>query len=165
MKFMVNTKILAFVLLNSLVKTLEWNMFTSSIINTVEDSKLTFNAVETQITSEEAHLNPSGSSDSALKVSNKSSTCPPNSATWSLEKGAEKGGGGKRWEKKKEKANVTEDTPDITPKTPEIANIVTEGVFKSLMAHVLAYLSSEPKASGRNAIVIDSRATPHMVPH
>ncbi|KIK73441.1 hypothetical protein PAXRUDRAFT_178420 [Paxillus rubicundulus Ve08.2h10] len=42
MKFMVNTRLLTFVLLNSLPKTLEWNMFTSSIINTVEDSKLTF---------------------------------------------------------------------------------------------------------------------------
>ncbi|KIK74861.1 hypothetical protein PAXRUDRAFT_16480 [Paxillus rubicundulus Ve08.2h10] len=80
MKFMVNTRLPASVLLNSLPKTLEWNMFTSSIINTIENSKLTFNTVETRITSEEARLNPSGSSDSALKVSNKSSTCPPNSA-------------------------------------------------------------------------------------
>ncbi|KIK72495.1 hypothetical protein PAXRUDRAFT_180551, partial [Paxillus rubicundulus Ve08.2h10] len=47
MKFMVDIRLLAFVLLNSLPKTPEWNMFTSSIINTVEDSKLTFDAVET----------------------------------------------------------------------------------------------------------------------
>ncbi|KIK72116.1 hypothetical protein PAXRUDRAFT_22380 [Paxillus rubicundulus Ve08.2h10] len=46
--------------------------------NTVEDSKLTFDAVETQITLEEVHLNPSGSSDSALKVFNKSSARPHN---------------------------------------------------------------------------------------
>ncbi|KIK93255.1 hypothetical protein PAXRUDRAFT_145485 [Paxillus rubicundulus Ve08.2h10] len=39
-------------------------------------------AMETGITLEEAHLNPSGSLDSTLKVSNKSSACPPNSATW-----------------------------------------------------------------------------------
>ncbi|KIK80460.1 hypothetical protein PAXRUDRAFT_15780 [Paxillus rubicundulus Ve08.2h10] len=39
--------LLTFILLNSLLKTLEWNMFTSSIINTIKDSKLTFNAVET----------------------------------------------------------------------------------------------------------------------
>ncbi|KIK79575.1 hypothetical protein PAXRUDRAFT_55328, partial [Paxillus rubicundulus Ve08.2h10] len=121
MKFMVNTRLLAFVLLNSLPKTPEWNMFTSSIINTIEDSKLTFDAMETQITSEEARLNPSGSLDSALKVSNKSSTRPPNSATWCKHhqqsrhssddcyayqhwaKELRKGGGGKRWEKKKEK--------------------------------------------------------------
>ncbi|KIK77059.1 hypothetical protein PAXRUDRAFT_145218 [Paxillus rubicundulus Ve08.2h10] len=81
-KIMVNPRLLAFILLNSLSKTAEWNMFTSSIINTVEDSKLTFDAMETQITSEEAHLNPSRSLDSALKVSNKSSTHPPNFATW-----------------------------------------------------------------------------------
>ncbi|KIK78667.1 hypothetical protein PAXRUDRAFT_16752 [Paxillus rubicundulus Ve08.2h10] len=82
MRFMVNTRLLAFILLNSLLKTPEWNMFTSSVINTVEDSKLTFDTVETQITLEEARLNPSGPSDSTLKVSNKSSTHPPNSAAW-----------------------------------------------------------------------------------
>ncbi|KIK77381.1 hypothetical protein PAXRUDRAFT_167027 [Paxillus rubicundulus Ve08.2h10] len=82
MKFMVDTRLLAFVLLNSLLKTLEWNMFTSSTINTVKDSKLTFNAVETWTTLEEACLNPSRSSDSALKVFNKSSACLTNSATW-----------------------------------------------------------------------------------
>ncbi|KIK74594.1 hypothetical protein PAXRUDRAFT_789520 [Paxillus rubicundulus Ve08.2h10] len=48
MKFMVDTRLLAFVLLNSLPKTPEWNMFTSSIINTVKDSKLTFDAMETR---------------------------------------------------------------------------------------------------------------------
>ncbi|KIK79047.1 hypothetical protein PAXRUDRAFT_16533 [Paxillus rubicundulus Ve08.2h10] len=182
MKFMVDTRLLAFILLNSLPKTLEWNMFTPSIINTVKDSKLTFDTVETRITSEEAHLNPSKSSDSALKVSNKSSTHLPNSTTWcehhqqsrhnsndcyayqcwakELRKG--KGGGGKRWEKKKEKANAMEDTPEVTPETLDIVNIVTEGVSKSLMACILTYLSSEPKASGRNAIVIDSGATSHM---
>ncbi|KIK82198.1 hypothetical protein PAXRUDRAFT_154299 [Paxillus rubicundulus Ve08.2h10] len=42
MKFAVNTRLLTFVLLNSLLKTPEWNMFTSSVINTIEDSKLTF---------------------------------------------------------------------------------------------------------------------------
>ncbi|KIK74219.1 hypothetical protein PAXRUDRAFT_176384 [Paxillus rubicundulus Ve08.2h10] len=82
MKFLVNTRLLAFILLNSLLKTLEWNMFTSSIINTVEDSKLTFDTMETQITLEELRLNPSGPSDSTLKASNKSSARPPNSATW-----------------------------------------------------------------------------------
>ncbi|KIK81445.1 hypothetical protein PAXRUDRAFT_15244 [Paxillus rubicundulus Ve08.2h10] len=90
MKFMVDMRLLAFILLNSLPKTPEWNMFTSSIINTIEDSKLTFDAVETCITLEEVCLNPSGSSDSALKVSNKSSARLPNSTAWSLGKGAEK---------------------------------------------------------------------------
>ncbi|KIK72006.1 hypothetical protein PAXRUDRAFT_22518, partial [Paxillus rubicundulus Ve08.2h10] len=130
MKFMVDTRLLAFVLLNSLPKTPEWNMFTSSVINTVEDSKLTFDAMETRITSEEACLNPSGSLDSALKVSNNSSARPPNSAAWCEHhqqsrhnsddcyayqhwaKELRKGGGGTRWEKKKEKANATEDTPE-----------------------------------------------------
>ncbi|KIK77615.1 hypothetical protein PAXRUDRAFT_166282, partial [Paxillus rubicundulus Ve08.2h10] len=48
-KFVANSRLLAFVLLNSLLKMPEWDMFTSSIINTVGDSRLTFNAVETQI--------------------------------------------------------------------------------------------------------------------
>ncbi|KIK96935.1 hypothetical protein PAXRUDRAFT_137333 [Paxillus rubicundulus Ve08.2h10] len=184
MKFMVNTRLLAFVLLNSLPKTLEWNMFTSSIINTVKDSKLTFNTMKTQITlEEEACLNPSRPLDSALKVSNKSSAHLPNSTTWCEHhqqsrhnsddcyayqcwtKELRKGGGGKKWEKKKEKANVMEDTPEVTPKTLEIANIVTKGVSKSLMACIFVYLLSEPKANGRNAIVIKSGATSHMVPH
>ncbi|KIK94522.1 hypothetical protein PAXRUDRAFT_142634 [Paxillus rubicundulus Ve08.2h10] len=57
---------------------------------------------------------------------------------------------------------MAEDTLEVSPKTSEIENIVTVGVCKSLMAFVLAYLLSEPKASGRNTIVIDSRATSHM---
>ncbi|KAF9222160.1 hypothetical protein BS17DRAFT_818844 [Gyrodon lividus] len=163
MKFMVNTRLLTFVLLNSLPKTPEWNMFTSSIVNTIEDSQLTFNAMEIWITLEEACLNPSGPWDSTLKVSNKSSTCPPNSTAWCKHHQQSghnsdncyayqhrtkelRKGGGKKWEKK-EKANMMEDAPEVTPKTLEIENIVTKG------------------ASGRNTIVIDSKATSHMVPH
>ncbi|KIK79223.1 hypothetical protein PAXRUDRAFT_161884 [Paxillus rubicundulus Ve08.2h10] len=77
MKFMVDTRLLIFILLNSLPKTREWNMFTSSVINTIEDSKLTFDAVETHITSEETCLNPSVSSDSTLKVSTSSPLVHP----------------------------------------------------------------------------------------
>ncbi|KIK78108.1 hypothetical protein PAXRUDRAFT_17058 [Paxillus rubicundulus Ve08.2h10] len=158
--------LLAFVLLNSLPKLPEWNMFTSSIINTIEDRKLTFHTMETKITSEEAHLNPSGYSDSALKVSTKSSAHLPNSATWSLDKGVEERRRRRKiWEKKKEKANAAEDSLEVAPKTQEIANIVTEGASKALMACILAHLSSEPKASGRDTIIIDSGATSHMVPH
>ncbi|KIK78071.1 hypothetical protein PAXRUDRAFT_165002 [Paxillus rubicundulus Ve08.2h10] len=47
MKFVVDSRLLAFILLNSLLKTPKWNMFTYSVINTVKDSKLTFYAVET----------------------------------------------------------------------------------------------------------------------
>ncbi|KIK75429.1 hypothetical protein PAXRUDRAFT_172876, partial [Paxillus rubicundulus Ve08.2h10] len=42
-----NSRLLAFVLINSLPKILEWNMFTSSDINTIEDSRLTSDTVET----------------------------------------------------------------------------------------------------------------------
>ncbi|KIK94329.1 hypothetical protein PAXRUDRAFT_143078 [Paxillus rubicundulus Ve08.2h10] len=78
MKVVVNSRLLTFILLNSLPKTLEWNMFTSSVINTVKDSKLTFDTTETQITSEEVHINPSRSLDSTLK----SSAHLHNSTTW-----------------------------------------------------------------------------------
>ncbi|KIK74296.1 hypothetical protein PAXRUDRAFT_176163 [Paxillus rubicundulus Ve08.2h10] len=80
MKFVVDSRLLAFVLLNSLRKTLEWNMFTS-VINTVEDSKLIFNAVETQITLEDMVWG-FPTLDSTLKVSNKSSAHLPNATTW-----------------------------------------------------------------------------------
>ena len=70
MKFSIDQRVLAFILLNSLPKTLEWNSFTSSIINTVEESKLTLDAIEVRILSEDSRLNPP-SSESAFKVSNK----------------------------------------------------------------------------------------------
>ena len=54
MKILVESKILSFILLNSLPKTPEWEMFTSSVVNTVEDSKLTFDTIETQVTVEDA---------------------------------------------------------------------------------------------------------------
>ena len=54
MKISVENKILPFILLNSLPKTPEWEMFTSSVVNTVEASKLTFNVIETQVTVEDA---------------------------------------------------------------------------------------------------------------
>ncbi|KIK75577.1 hypothetical protein PAXRUDRAFT_18871 [Paxillus rubicundulus Ve08.2h10] len=134
-------------------------MFTSSVIDTIEDSKLTFNAVETQITLEVC-LNPSGASNSTLKVPiSPPPVCP--TLPPALDKGVEK----RRRRKKKEKANAMEDTLEVAPKTLEIANIVTEGVSKSLMAHILAYLLSKSKASGRSAIIINSGATSHMVPH
>ena len=54
MKILVESKILSFILLNSLPKTPEWEMLTSSVVNTVEDSKLTFDTIETQVTAEDA---------------------------------------------------------------------------------------------------------------
>ena len=70
MKFSIDQRVLAFILLNSLLKTLEWNSFISSVINTVEETKLTLDTIEVHILSEDSQLNPP-SSESALKVSNK----------------------------------------------------------------------------------------------
>ena len=47
MKYSVDDKVLSFILLNSLPKTLEWEMFKSFVINTVEESKLMFDSIET----------------------------------------------------------------------------------------------------------------------
>ena len=74
MKFSIDQKVLAFILLNSLLKTLEWNSFTSSIINIVEETKLPLDAIKVYILSKDYWLNPP-SSKSALNVSNKSRNC------------------------------------------------------------------------------------------
>ena len=70
-------------------------------------------------------------------------------------------GGFKRSEKGKDKANATEGTPD----PPDTVNMASEHVSWSVMKHVHAYLSLEPKDSGRNTLIIDSGASSHMVPH
>ena len=116
-------------------------MFKSSVVNTVEQSKLTFNFVETHITAKDSRLYPSGHSESAMKTSRagsfKPSTHPSNAPAWcehhlstthnssdcnSYKKWVSelRKGGFKKREKGKDKANATEDTPD----PPENANIV-----------------------------------------
>ena len=59
-------------------------MFKSSLINTVEESNLMFNAIETQIIAEDARLHPFRHLESAMKASRapKASTRPPNASTW-----------------------------------------------------------------------------------
>ena len=54
MKFSIDQRVLTFILLNSLLKTLEWNSFMSSVINTVEETKLTLDAIEVHILSEDS---------------------------------------------------------------------------------------------------------------
>ncbi|KAF8546108.1 hypothetical protein OG21DRAFT_1427916 [Imleria badia] len=140
MKFMVDPKVLAFILLNSLLKTLEWSTFTSTVINSINEDKPSFDAVETRITSEEAQLNPYRSSDSTLKASNKSG-CKGSSATWC-----------KHYQHSGHDSNNC---------------YAYQGarVSKSLIKHVQACLLSEPKGNTKDSIIIDSGATSHMVPH
>ena len=128
MKYSVDDKVLSFILLNSLPNTPEWEMFKSFVVNTVEESKLTFNSIETQITSEDSQLYPSGHSESAMKASRagsfRPSACPSSTNAWcehhlsathnssdcntykkwisELRKG-----GFRKLEKRKDKANVT----------------------------------------------------------
>jgi hypothetical protein len=47
MKYSVDDKVLSFILLNSLPNTPAWEMFKYSVVNTVEESKLTFDSIET----------------------------------------------------------------------------------------------------------------------
>ena len=54
MKYSIEDNVLSFILLNSLPNTPEQEMFKSSVVNTVEESKLTFNSIETQITSKDS---------------------------------------------------------------------------------------------------------------
>ena len=185
MKISVESKILSFILLNSLPKTPEWEMFTSSVVNTVEDSKLTFGAIETRVTAEDARLHPSGHSgpsghsshsESAMKASGNSR--PAHASSWwenhlsathnssdcnSYKKWVLdlRRGGFKRSEKGKDKVNASEGTPD----PPDTVNMASEHVSRSVMKCVYAYLSSEPKDSGRNTLIIDSGASSHIVPH
>ena len=182
MKFSVDDKVLSFILLNSLPKTSEWEMFKSSVVNTVEQSKLTFNFVETCITAKDSRLYPSEHSESAMKASRagsfKPSTHPSNAPAWcehhlstthnssdcnSYKKWVSelRKGGFKKGEKGKDKANATEDTPD----PPENANIANESVSCSAMQCIHAYLSSQPEDSGRNTLIIDSEASSHIIPH
>jgi hypothetical protein len=84
MKFTVDAKVMAFILLNSLPKTPEWELFKGTLINSTEESKITFDAVETRIIAEDTRLHSSSGSESAMKASgpSQSSTCSPNSSTW-----------------------------------------------------------------------------------
>ena len=84
MKFTVDAKVMAFILLNSLPKTPEWELFKGTLINSTEESKITFDAVETRIIAEDTRLHSSSGLESAMKASgpSQSSTHPPNSSTW-----------------------------------------------------------------------------------
>ena len=184
MKYSVDDKVLSFILLNSLPNTPEWEMFKSSVVNTVEESKLTFDPIETRITSEDSRLYPSGHSKSAMKASRagsfKPSAHPSSANAWcehhlSPTHNSSDCNTYKKWvselrkgefrklEKGKDKANIVEGTPD----PPESANIANERVShsKSAMQHIHAYLSSQSEDSGSNTLIIDSGASSHIVPH
>ena len=47
MKYAIDPRLLAFTLINSLPKTLEWKTFVSATINSIDQAKLTFNDMET----------------------------------------------------------------------------------------------------------------------
>ena len=64
-----------------------------------------------------------------------------------------------------DKVNVSKDPLEQNSRTSEHVNIATEHVSCSLIHHVQAYLSSKSNAKGKDTIIIDSGATPHMVPH
>ena len=63
MKFTVDVKVNAFILINSLPKTPEWKLFKETLINSTEESKITFDVVENLIIAEDTCLYSSGHSD------------------------------------------------------------------------------------------------------
>lgn len=148
MKFSVDTKIMAFLLLNSLPKTLEWDLLKASLINTTEDAKLMLDGVENQVIAENACLCSARKLESAMKASATpmSLTRPPNSSTWcehhlsGIHNSADchnykkwvmnlRSGAFRRPYKGKEKANKAEGTLDVSDST----HIVTDDVSKSLI--------------------------------
>ena len=60
MKYAIDPRLLAFTLINSLPKTLEWKTFISTTVNSIDQAKPTFNDMETWIVAEASRLNPSG---------------------------------------------------------------------------------------------------------
>ena len=143
MKFAVDSKVMSFILLNSLLKTPMWEMFKSSLINTMEESNFTFDMIETWIVAEDACLHPSRHSESAMKASgaSKASTWPPNAYAWcehhlstthnsidckSYQRWVTelRKGGFRKLEKDKVKVNTAEGTLD----PPDFANVVCEHV-------------------------------------
>lgn len=175
MQFPVDSKILAFALLNSLPKTLDWSSFMSSIVNTTDSSKLTLDNIEVQVTSEHARQSLSDTPDSALKAkatrAGSEKWCDHHQFSghdlkdciaynkWVM--ALRQGGGTANGKfKKKDKVNLAEGEPSRT----EIASMITPTVSQALYTHICAYLSSEPAESKGNQIVIDSGATSHMTP-
>ena len=60
MKYAIDSRLLAFTLINSLPKTPEWKTFISATVNSIDQAKLTFDDMETRIVAEASRLNPSG---------------------------------------------------------------------------------------------------------
>ena len=69
MKYTIDPRLLAFTLINSLPKTLEWKTFVSTTVNSIDQAKLTFDNMETWIVAEASRLNRSGNGpESSLNV-------------------------------------------------------------------------------------------------
>ena len=134
MKYSVDDRVLSFILLNSLPNTPEWKMFKSSVVNTVEESRLTFDSIETWITSKDSRLHPSGHSEPAMEASGTGSSKPsthPSNANALCEHHLSKthntsdchtykkwvsqlrNGGSRKPEKGRDKVNVVEGTPGL----------------------------------------------------
>ncbi|EGO25568.1 hypothetical protein SERLADRAFT_437294 [Serpula lacrymans var. lacrymans S7.9] len=141
MKLGVDTKLMAFALLQSLPCTPKLQIFQSSVINMIEKNKLTFDAVEIRITAE-----------SEEKWSGKGQK----------KKGKEKH---KDKGKEKEKANTAEQSSG-SDFEEEQRHIASEHVHISrpLAKCIQAYLVLEPNKT-KTTIIIDSGAIFHMVPH
>ena len=176
MEFTIDAKVMAFILLNSLPKTPEWELFKGMLINSTEDSKITFDTVETQIIAGDACLHSFGHSKSAMKASrpSQSSTHLPNSSAWcehhlsATHNSADcntykkwvielRKGGSKKPDKERQRANPAKGVLSILD-ILDSTNVVDENVSESLTKCIHAYSLSEQSDSGRNTLIIDSEA-------
>ncbi|EGO18763.1 hypothetical protein SERLADRAFT_443732 [Serpula lacrymans var. lacrymans S7.9] len=157
MKLGVDTKLMAFSLLQSLPCTPECQIFQSPVINTIEENKLTFDAVEIWINAEVARQSGKapGGSESALKSEEKwcdfhkvkSHNTLECRTLQSAEKGQRKKGKERHKDKgkEKEKANTAEQSSG-SDSEKEQSHIALEHVHisKLLAKRIQAYLVNIP---------------------
>ena len=156
MKYAIDSRLLAFTLINSLPKTLEWKAFVSATVNSIDQAKLTFDDMETQIVAEASRLNLSGNGlESGLnakgnlnggdwwcdhhKIATHNTVDCYSYQSWV--KGLQEGKG-KKGGKKGDKSNVAETPPDSSPL--ESAHVTSAFVSCDLTNRICAYLSTEP---------------------
>ncbi|KAG2358359.1 hypothetical protein BDR07DRAFT_1295183 [Suillus spraguei] len=171
MRFAIDSKIIAFVLMCSLPDTPDWFTFTSSVLNTITEKDLTFNAIKTRVIAEVAHQ-PVDASTTAkpetwctLHQTAMHDTCDCNvikEQSCTLKEGKKS-----NWEdkKKKDKAKKVDSPADSDSEVDTKSTTVRECVHisKALAKHVQAYSVSVTKDC--LDIIINSGTSLHMVPH
>ncbi|KAG2355191.1 hypothetical protein BDR07DRAFT_1303923 [Suillus spraguei] len=177
MRFAIDSKIIAFVLMCSLPDTPDWFTFASSVLNTITEKDLTFNAIETRVIAEVAYQPVDASTvhtAASMMIRTKlctlhqtamHDTCDCNvikEQSCTLKEGKKS-----NWEdkKKKDKAKKADSPADSDSEVDTKSTTVRECVHisKALAKHVQAYSVSVTK--DYLDIIINSGTSLHMVPH